>query len=795
MKRYLYILCVIGMIFILTGCRGSSDAIQLIYSNYNDYFYAYDTLELGFSYNESVSNPDSTSVIKIDATISLDDRVITHVPLFYFQNYERKLIGDVEYLTEINTPDWRLRYTPITAGIYEIKIFIHDFENKRQIHSETYIFNVLAGNGRGFLKVADDHQHLVFDNEVAYFGIGHNLCGWEWAGNDNLSGTFEYDAWFASLHQSGANMAQFDLSEGDNIEWTNGEEDLPYDDAYQGVNDYNDMMAWKMDYKVDKAQDYGLYFRLTLFHWEDFDREGSLFPDWGWDRNPYNSDNGGPVDDVVSFFSDEQAKTYVKDYLRYAVARWGYSPNLMVWELWNEVDAPDIDWGDNESYMSAESDITSWHQEMSEYMKAMDPYHMVTTSFASSSNGYNIFSLSSIDITTFHRYTMYNNSQEGGIYNTTESLYRIITQRLLQYGKPVIAGEFALSPGGEIQRESDPDGIAFHNQLWSSFMSGSFATAMHWTWGSYIDRYDLYDHYQPLSYFVWGEDFSGLETFSNIQNTHDAITYIGMKTDDRGYLWIKDTKNDYANVVLNGYEPESINNVNVTIEHVKQQDYVIMYVDTYTGQIIETINTSVMDSVLTLDIPTFTKDIAVKYLPADAYYQSANLGAGGVLNQTYQSGNAISLYASGADIGALSDDARFAYLNVTGDFKYTIQISSLTYGGSYSKAGIMIRNTLSASGKMMFFGMNGLGHYSWIIRDGLIADSSEWHALIVGGYMRIERKNNQLILSVSYDGQTFDVVETIENFLNEDVLLGVAASSKNTLGYNQAIFESISLIK
>ncbi len=37
-------------------------------------------------------------------------------------------------------------------------------------------------------------------------------------------------------------------------------------------------------------------------------------------------------------FTDPQARKYQQRIFRYIVARWGYSPNILSWELFNEID-------------------------------------------------------------------------------------------------------------------------------------------------------------------------------------------------------------------------------------------------------------------------------------------------------------------------------------------------------------------------------------------------------------------------------------------------------------------------
>jgi hypothetical protein len=93
----------------------------------------------------------------------------------------------------------------------------------------------------------------------------------------------------------------------------------------------------------------------------------------GWDTNPFNLANSGPLATPDEVFTDPYAREIFRRYLRYAVARWGYSPNLLAWELWNESDLaeqpPTID------------PVVDWHREMARLLHELDANdHLVTTS-------------------------------------------------------------------------------------------------------------------------------------------------------------------------------------------------------------------------------------------------------------------------------------------------------------------------------------------------------------------------------------------------------------------------------
>ena len=152
-----------------------------------------------------------------------------------------------------------------------------------------------------------------------------------------------------------------------------------------------------------------------------------------------------------------------------------------------------------------------------------------------------MWQLPCIDLTTVHRYTYFNEEYGQRQYDTEGALSAVLKERFSQVEKPVLFGEFALSPGGDIQKDYDPEGIEFHNQLWASLLLKSLGTAMHWTWGSYVDKNRLYSEYLPVSRFFAGEDLRRTVSFSNLDAVSERFLILGLRKTDRACLWIKKT--------------------------------------------------------------------------------------------------------------------------------------------------------------------------------------------------------------------------------------------------------------
>lgn len=124
---------------------------------------------------------------------------------------------------------------------------------------------------------------------------------------------------------------------------------------------------------VDSADRNGVPFQMVMFHHGAF--SSTVNPNWP--DHPWNAKNGGFLKSAADFFTDPEAKRRAKMWLRYAVARFAHSPNVLAWELFNEVEWVDA------RYANRWPDIETWHAEMADYIRSIDPYHhLITTSSA-----------------------------------------------------------------------------------------------------------------------------------------------------------------------------------------------------------------------------------------------------------------------------------------------------------------------------------------------------------------------------------------------------------------------------
>lgn len=78
-----------------------------------------------------------------------------------------------------------------------------------------------------------------------------------------------------------------------------------------------------------------------------------------WKHHPYNRRNGGPCADRRTWLTCAAMREAIKTRLAFASDRWGHSPALFAWDLWNEMH-PAHGGGDPASFAPFIDDIAPW---------------------------------------------------------------------------------------------------------------------------------------------------------------------------------------------------------------------------------------------------------------------------------------------------------------------------------------------------------------------------------------------------------------------------------------------------
>ncbi len=404
---------------------------------------------------------------------------------------------------------WKARFAPQEAGKYSYFFRIQNNTGPGESAKDYFISR--PSSKPGFL-----HKNTLwtfkFDNGQLFRGVGENV-GWESRSFENPKWTYDY--LLPTLSKNGANffrtwMCYWNMP----LEW----QKVGSTKRYSNTDKYFNPGAIKrMDELVDLTDSLGLYFMLTL------DWHGHLMEGGGWKNSPYNMINGGPAKTPTEFFTLRSARDKYKNKLRYVVARWGYSTSIAAFEFFNEIDNAAFNGAD--SILIPHAAITQWHDEMSRYLKDVDPYgHMVTTSISHR----DIMGMNSIAYIDFN---------QKHIYKHTEKIPAIYPDYIKDFGKPYVVAEFGYRWEDDDPKYGEGFDYDYKRGLWYGLFSPTPILPMTWWW-------ELFDTRDMTPYFNGVRQISdemlkaGKGAFEQFAVSADRIETHGVKCGSKYFIYL-----------------------------------------------------------------------------------------------------------------------------------------------------------------------------------------------------------------------------------------------------------------
>jgi hypothetical protein len=484
MNKSAYYLCsqLITLILVISAGLAGAATITTLTQN-GSTIGKFEKFEMTFTLDRTYSNPFDINIIDIMVTINKPDGGKAAVGAFYYKEYDVDTDGN--YINGKN-PCWKVRFAPAQPGVYDVgQIRIID-QNGTYTSDPNISFTCVESGKKGFIRVDPNNRaFLKYDDGSTCLNIGQNI-GW------NSGRIYGWDKYLTKLHNAGANwvrlwMCRYGTDGGTLLEWKDG----TYSGYFQGAGKLSMQIALRLDRYVEIAEQNGINIQLCLQHHGQFSTTTN--PDYN--DNPYRDAAGGWLSDPAQFFTDAEAIRYTKNKYRYIVARWGHSPAIFAWELFNEVQFTD-GWKNNRA------SVVSWHNTMANYIHSIDPYqHPVTTS--SHGMGFeNLWKLPGIDLVEEHYYGP-----------DTIHIFEHVASILARFNKPVIMAEFGLggNPEGK-QHQREPmatqlkEGLEMHNGIWAAFFVKS--SGHMWWWDNYIDPCNMYGVYTPLAIYAKNENLA-----------------------------------------------------------------------------------------------------------------------------------------------------------------------------------------------------------------------------------------------------------------------------------------------
>ena len=380
---------------------------------------------------------------------------------------------------------WEARFTPQEKGKYTY-FFRYSEDGKVVSESEAGKFKARRSRLNGILHVRDNWT-LVYDNGKPYRGVGINLC-WESRAQDDSRffkelheqhDRFNYDAMLPDFAQNGGNFTRMWMCSWN---FPIDRQDRFNNHRYEASEEYmNPSAVERLDHVVNLCEDLDIKIMLCM--------------------------GQGDVRAHRSFFNDDDAKVRYRNYLRYIVARWGYSPAIGMWEFFNEID--NIQHRDPEGIIPAE-EIVAWHDEMSTYLAGLDPFQHIRTTSISHRDLEGLNDVANLDINQKH------------IYNATHVVPETIDTYSAKHNKPYIVGEVGYEWDWSKNFDDFADGMNmdFRRAFWYGLFNQTSVTPMTWWW-EWFDEHKMIPYMQNarlISDMMLKAGKGSFEKFETVRN-------------------------------------------------------------------------------------------------------------------------------------------------------------------------------------------------------------------------------------------------------------------------------------
>lgn len=332
------------------------------------------------------------------------------------------------------------------------------------------------------------------------------------------------------------------------------------------------------------SEEYGIYHKMTVFHKND---------------EILNS-FGEPAQDNGNFYTHPVALWYERAYLRYFLARWGYSPALHSVELANE------------NHLTQESYEAGWS--FSEYVHDTAPRPLLVSNSFWGWWAEAFFSDPRVDYGDKHWYAQEGESTTpelvSWVWDDSAAYVRECQIEFsdYEYDRPILRGEGGVWPAsGCCGQHPDINALYYHKALWAQ-VGGPFC------WGEWYprlfpDEFGLHGIFAAYEQFMAGER---PYQYQDIQIETGNLRAWGMLKEYRLLLWVDNRLHTWKRVADN--EPIPPHSGTISIPGL-EGDWWVQWWDTATGTRtrLEVVHA---DGVLELVIDDLVGDVAVKAIQA-----------------------------------------------------------------------------------------------------------------------------------------------------------------------------------
>lgn len=354
----------------------------------------------------------------------------------------------------------------------------------------------------------------------------------------------------------------------------------------------------------DAAEAKGIYVLPTYTGWVNWNTSGYN----AWDKNPFNSANGGSTTDPNEFFKKDSAtqKLYL-EWFRKVVIRWQKHKNIVAWEVITEV---------NNINGITEQEGVYLFEQLAKIARAADPQHRpIMASLADIGEWPQFYSSQELDILDYHPYPYTAELDLGN------KLLMDVFRLRAKYHKPIIIGESglnALMPDANKGSGKLPNAkIGLRHAIWEEMVSGVMNGRALWWEDSYgvyfsslgwpyIEKYA--DLELPAARFVQGVDFTNFKPLRVTSTAQISGAAIGNEKMILG--WFRDAKCEAPDFPLQ--QVITGQTVTLTVPG-STTEWKVDFYNTKTGMdIVGSSTITNQNGKVVVNLPDFNDDIAFK---------------------------------------------------------------------------------------------------------------------------------------------------------------------------------------
>jgi hypothetical protein len=565
----------------------------------------YEPIEFTVPVHGPALNPFRSAEMALDAEITAPSGNVLRVPGFYSQdfkleNHQGVAIGD--------SAGWRIRFSGDEEGEYHCNVTLR-VRGVAAASAPGPVFTLMKSSRHGTIRISRrSPRYFEFSDGTSYFAIGQNVCFTTdvtksipnaHVNAETLPWDAAYSRWFGKMSENGANWTRiwmrpnFYLEAGEPWQWSLEN-------------------AWRLDHIVDLAQERGIY--LCLCFNSERDDEGTCYKGH---LDPFRASNtawGALLKSrqkkFVDFCDSEEAREMYRDKIRYIVARWGASPNIFCWELWNEIECLESNGAEQ------------WAADMTAYLRQIDPWRHLIKSSAHGPQSKQLWTPAFGDFNDVHGYFGWSGEE---LPKNLGSFLPAFSSRVRAYDRPFLVGETGIAReadtkyglSGDLQ-DRDTTCLSVHEGLWGGLFSGAAGSGMPWWWDEHVDLRNGYYRFRAIANFV--KDIPFNEEAFVCREKPDAsaspLIVFELAGRDHRLLWVRHPQLSWFNEAVEN-KPRTPIDATLSLQNMQEGVYEVEIWDTDRGEIESTTTLQAIGTKLEIPLKGVAKELAIKVKQKD----------------------------------------------------------------------------------------------------------------------------------------------------------------------------------